>query len=41
MASCPEPHRCNQSLLSIERAERVLGYVPVPGGRYIDEQLVW
>lgn len=31
----------NQSLLSIERAERVLGYVPVPSGRYIDERLVW
>lgn len=31
----------NGCLLSTERAQRVLGYRPVTGGRYVDESLVW
>jgi nucleoside-diphosphate-sugar epimerase len=31
----------NQSLLSIEKAQRILGYEPFPNGRYVDERLVW
>ena len=31
----------NQSLLSTEKAQRVLGYAPAPGGRYCAAGLVW
>ncbi len=31
----------NPSLLSVEKAQRVLGYRPVTNGRYIDPDLVW
>lgn len=31
----------NACLLSTERAQRILGYQPVTGGRYVDESLVW
>ena len=31
----------NGSLLSTERAQRILGYRPVADGRYVDESLVW
>lgn len=31
----------NACLLSTERAQRILGYRPVTGGRYVDESLVW
>ena len=31
----------NACLLSTERAQRILGYRPVEGGRYVDESLVW
>jgi nucleoside-diphosphate-sugar epimerase len=31
----------NQCLLSTEKAQRLLGYRPVPNGRYVDESLVW
>lgn len=31
----------NQCLLSTEKAQRFLGYRPVPNGRYVDESLVW
>jgi len=31
----------NACLLSTERAQRILGYRPVAGGRYVDESLVW
>lgn len=31
----------NGCLLSTERAQRILGYRPVTGGRYVDEALVW
>jgi nucleoside-diphosphate-sugar epimerase len=31
----------NGSLLSTERAQRILGYRPVADGRYVDEALVW
>lgn len=31
----------NGSLMSTERAQQVLGYRPVSGGRYVDASLVW
>jgi nucleoside-diphosphate-sugar epimerase len=31
----------NECLLSTEEARRVLGYSPVPSGRYVDSRLVW
>lgn len=31
----------NACLLSTERAQRILGYRPIAGGRYVDESLVW
>lgn len=31
----------NECLLSTEKARRVLGFRPAPGGRYIDPNLVW
>ena len=31
----------NQCLLSTEKAQRILGYRPLPNGRYIDASLVW
>jgi UDP-glucose 4-epimerase len=31
----------NQCLLSTEKAQRILGYRPMPNGRYVDESLVW
>ena len=31
----------NPCLLSVEKAQRVLGYRPVTNGRYIDSELVW
>jgi nucleoside-diphosphate-sugar epimerase len=31
----------NQSLLSTEKAQRLLGYRPVSNGRYVDASLVW
>ncbi len=31
----------NGCLLSTERAQRILGYRPISGGRYVDESLVW
>jgi nucleoside-diphosphate-sugar epimerase len=31
----------NQCLLSTEKAQRLLGYRPVPNGRYVDASLVW
>jgi nucleoside-diphosphate-sugar epimerase len=37
----PNHTQGNQSLLSIEKARRILGYVPFENGNYIDERLVW
>lgn len=37
----PNHTKGNQSLLSVEKAQRLLGYEPVSTGRYIDERLVW
>jgi hypothetical protein len=31
----------NQTLLSIEKARRILGFEPFAGGTYLDERLVW
>ncbi len=31
----------NQCLLSTEKAQRILGYRPVPDGHYVDASLVW
>lgn len=31
----------NQCLLSTEKAQRLLGYRPMPSGRYVDASLVW
>ena len=31
----------NQCLLSTEKAQSILGYRPMPNGRYVDESLVW
>ncbi len=40
-AYVPAEIRGNPCLLSVEKAQRVLGYRPVTGGRYIDPDLVW
>jgi nucleoside-diphosphate-sugar epimerase len=37
----PNYTRGNQSLLSIEKAQTLLGYEPFANGKYIDERLVW
>jgi hypothetical protein len=31
----------NECLMSTEKARRLLGYRPVPDGRYVAESLVW
>jgi nucleoside-diphosphate-sugar epimerase len=37
----PNHTRGNQSLISIDKAQRMLGYEPFVNGKYIDERLVW
>jgi nucleoside-diphosphate-sugar epimerase len=37
----PNHTHANQSLVSIDKAQRVLGYEPVVNGKYIDERLIW
>jgi nucleoside-diphosphate-sugar epimerase len=40
-AHVPNRTSGNQTLLSIEKARRILGFEPFAGGTYLDERLVW